>query len=394
VRYSAWLLSTVAAVVLAAFGLDLQAGIAFGVSVLVRQLAVSDARARLVSGLSAIGLAAVATAIAGSTHEPETIIAAAGIAFALLVREYGNLVAAEPPGARPVLLEGGVVAFLVHGRPFGLLAGIAVLALAWALAGAVAGGIAAARRDKPGAPRTQILHGRARWSRLGDGLRAARDAAFWGLVIARPAARALLYPLAEVRWLTPNLVTAISIACCAAATVLIATGTATVLAIVLVFARSVLDSMDGQLARYREAGSQLGSFVDKVSDQFCWGALYAALAIRAFEATGSRAMLLLPLAAGLFLALSSMALWLARALAPAAPLSTGAPPAPWARNLWRIVLFEEPDFYLWISLAVITERYDIFVPLIVAGHAARALVLALARAGGVVTASVRKEASA
>ena len=392
--YSAWLLSTAVAVVLAAVGLDLEAGTAFAVAVLVRQLAVSEARARLVSGLSAIGVAAVAIAIAATAPAPGTIVAAAGIAFGLLAREYASLVSAEPPGARPVLIEGGLVAFLVHGRPAGLLVALAVLAVAWALATAVMGGLAAARRDRPPSPRTQVLHGRARWRRLGDGLRAARDPAFWGLVIARPAARVLLFPLAEQRWLTPNLVTAVSVACCVGAAALIATGTATVLAIALVFARSVLDSMDGQLARYQEAGSQLGSFVDKVSDQFCWGMLYAALALRAFDATGSRAMLLLPLVAGLWFALSSTALWLARALAPPAASAAGAPPAPWARSLWRIVLFEEPDFYLWISLAVITARFDIFVPLIAAGHAARGLVLALARAGSVVTASVRKEASA
>jgi hypothetical protein len=45
-----------------------------------------------------------------------------------------------------------------------------------------------------------------------------------------------------------------------------------------------------------------------------------------------------------------------------------------------ILRFEEPDFYLWISLAVATGRFDVFVPLIAAGHAARSLVLALAHA--------------
>lgn len=388
-----WLASTVACVALAALGLDPAAGAALAVAVLVRQLAVTDARARLVSGLSSIGVAMVAAVIAVSAHEPAAVGAAAGLGIALLAREYAILVAGVPPGARPVLIEGGIVAYLVHGRPLELLVALAAVALAWALVAAISGGLAASRRDKPSLTRTPFLAGRARWQRLGDGLRAARDPAFWGLVVARPAARALLFPLAEQRWLTPNLVTSISVVCCFAAAALIATGTATVLAIVLVFLRSVLDSMDGQLARYRAAGSQLGSFVDKVSDQFCWAALYAALAVRAFVATDSRAMLLLPLATGMWFALSSTALWLARALAPSAPSSGGASPAPWARSLWRIVLFEEPDFYLWISLAVITARFDVFVPLIAAGHAARGLVLALARAGSVVTASVRKEAS-
>lgn len=392
-QYVVWLVSTAAGVALAALGIDPAAGAALAVAVLVRQLAVTDDRARLVAGLSSIGVAAVAAGIGASAQEPAAVGASAGIAFALLAREYAILVAARPPGARPVLLEAALVAYLVHGRPLELLVVVAGASIAWSIAAAVAGGIAAARRDISSPPRRAVLAGRARWARLGEGLRAARDPAFWGLVVARPIARALLFPIAEVRWLTPNLITAVSVACCAGAAALIATATATAVAITLVGLRSVLDSMDGQLARYRAAGSQLGSYVDKVSDQFCWAAFYGALAVRAFTATGSRAMLLLPLAAGLWCALSSTALWLARSLVPSTPAYGGAVPSPWLRSLWRIVLFEEPDFYLWIALAVVTARFDIFVPLIAAGHAARGLVLVLARAGGVVSGSIRKEAA-
>jgi hypothetical protein len=88
------------------------------------------------------------------------------------------------------------------------------------------------------------------------------------------------------------------------------------------------------------------------------------------------------LAAALLLALSGFSLWLARAMS-----STPGAPAPhtqlaWAKHLWRIVLFEEPDFYLWIALAIATARYDLFVPFIAAAYAARALGVVLHRAVG------------
>jgi phosphatidylglycerophosphate synthase len=229
------------------------------------------------------------------------------------------------------------------------------------------------------------LTGRARWLRLGEGLAAARDSAFWGLVVARPIARVLLQLLAEQRWLTPNRITVASLACVFGAAGLIASGGSVVLAIILVGIRSVLDSMDGQLARYRACGSNFGSYLDKVSDLFAWGALLAALGIRAHAHVPETHMLLLPCIGAILLATCGFALWLSRTLAPssAAPTRPGSLGfAAWARSLWRIVLFEEPDFYLWIALALATARYDLFVPFIAGGYAARALVITVHRASG------------
>lgn len=85
------------------------------------------------------------------------------------------------------------------------------------------------------------------------------------------------------------------------------------------------------------------------------------------------------------LAMCGFSLWLARSLVPSNPIVSphaklGA--AAWLRSLWRIVLFEEPDFYLWIAIAIATARYDVFVPLIAAAYAARALGVVLHRALG------------
>lgn len=359
----------------------------------------------LVAGLLSISVAGLAIAIAARAQQPITIGAGCAIAFAVLTREYSALVGAHilraaawdprPHRAGAVVIALALIAYLVLDESEPALVAIAAASVLWGAFDAVAGGVAIARRElretRPAAPRAR-LDGSVRWSQLGESSAAARDPAFWGLVIARPLARGALQLLAEQAWLTPNRITAASVVCCLTAAGLIAGDAGTVvttLAIVLIGIRSVLDSMDGQLARYRACGSQLGSYVDKVSDLFCWGALFGALGLRAYAAEPAVSMLLLPLFAGTWLALSGMALWLARAMASASP-AAAAPLAirtAWARNLWRIVLFEEPDFYLWISLAVVTRRYDLFVPLIAGGHVARGLVLVIARAGSMLTTS-------
>lgn len=348
----------------------------------------------LVDGLEAVGVAAVGVTVAAASTAPVAIAAAAAIAFAAIVQQYAALVYAHIAGRREALVGaplgfvalGGFVAYLALGRPTLLVVALACWAMIECVWSAVVRGLALANADSllvrpPVLPR---LHGRARWLRLGEGVAASRDTAFWGLVVARPIARAVLQVVVERRWITPNRITVVSLACCFGAAAVIAAGGSIAVALVLVGVRSVLDSMDGQLARYRACGTSFGSYLDKVSDLFAWGALFAALGVRAYGHAPATAMLVLPLVAAIVLALCGFALWLARALAPSQPMT---PPharlglAAWAKSWWRIVLFEEPDFYLWIALAVATARYDLFVPLIAGAHVARALVVAIARAG-------------
>lgn len=348
----------------------------------------------LVDGMEAVGVAAVGVAVAATSKSPVLIGAGAAIAFAAVVQQYAALVFAHLVRGRAALAGPPIGAIAMLGLAIVLAAGRPVLALV-ALAcwcaidctwSAIVRGIAVAQHDRARVrpPILPPLAGRARWRRLGHGIATARDTAFWGLVVARPLARVVLQLVAEQRWITPNRITVASIAVCLAAAVAIVEDAA-VAAIAMIGIRSVLDSLDGQLARYRACGTSLGSYVDKVSDLFCWGALFAALGIRAHAAEQAPAYLLLPLIAALALALLGFSLWLSRALLPAAA-APSAPPsrigfAAWAGSLWRIVLFEEPDFYLWIALAVATARYDLFVPCIAGAYVLRVMVLAIARAG-------------
>lgn len=356
-------------------------------------IGLANRRRLFVDAIVAVAVAVVAIMVAATSTSPRVIGAGCAIAFAALVQQYAALVFAHITRREALvhaplgyLALAGLAAFLVLGRPPLLLVAVACWALVDAAWSAIVRGIAIAQADRtlvatPAPPAT----GRARWRRLGDGLAASRDPAFWGLVVARPLARVLLQLVAELRWITPNRITVASLACAFGAAATIAAGGSFAIALVLIFVRSVLDSVDGQLARYRGCGSNLGSYLDKVSDLFAWGALYGALGLRAFAATSQTAMLLLPLVAALVLALGAVALWLSRALAPRiapVPVPAKLGVRAWLAALPRIVLFEEPDFYLWIALAVATAHYDLFVSLIAVAHVARALVLAIARAAG------------
>jgi phosphatidylglycerophosphate synthase len=94
-----------------------------------------------------------------------------------------------------------------------------------------------------------------------------------------------------VRWaarrrITPNQVTAASIALAAAAAASFATGVQPGLVVgsVLLQAAFVADCVDGQLARYTEGGTPLGAWLDAVSDRGKEALVYAGLAIGGAQA--------------------------------------------------------------------------------------------------------------
>jgi phosphatidylglycerophosphate synthase len=263
------------------------------------------------------------------------------------------------------------------------LAGLAVAGSLWtnALRAIVIWRIEARSRTAP-RPEPPGLHGRDRWKRLEVGLSAARDDAFWGLVVARPVVALWLYFLAEIRCLTPNRVTLVSTLACFAAGGLGMAGEPVLawLAVGLIFVRSVLDSFDGQLARYRGLSSQFGSLVDKVSDAWGWAALYAAPAALGYARTGEAWALMVPLAGVTILYFQGITYWLSRDLRPGGTGRATEAPSPltargWVRNLWRIVLFEEPDYYFWISLGLLTGEWAAFALVVAIPTGARFLAL-------------------
>ena len=114
-------------------------------------------------------------------------------------------------------------------------------------------------------------HPRAHDLRRGDSLLSAR---------AKEAGRALLKPvvrLAVALHLTPNTITVIGFLIVTGAAVLVGTGNLLAGAVILT-AGSLLDAVDGALARATGSGSTFGSFLDSTLDRAAEAVLYAGIA--------------------------------------------------------------------------------------------------------------------
>jgi len=212
-------------------------------------------------------------------------------------------------------------------------------------------------------------------------LRSKQDTYFWSIVFARPLAILLLVLVADVRLVTPNLLTLISAASQLAAAALVwpaAWGGAdldpvlrTWLAVGLLQAALVLDCMDGALARYRGTTSNFGSFLDKITDRIGILALLPALGLAAYEITGELRYVLLGGVLPAVSGLSGYAKWLAgvHILAATGDRSAFADPdivppperrlCDWARYLlghsWRLLRVSEIDLPLWASVALVLQ---------------------------------------
>lgn len=92
---------------------------------------------------------------------------------------------------------------------------------------------------------------------------------WWASLFTGQVANLFLYFIADIKWITPNCVTASSLFLCVIAAAFISVGGAVFLIIgaILVQLVFILDCLDGQLARYREASSNFGAWFDRVTDR-------------------------------------------------------------------------------------------------------------------------------
>lgn len=95
------------------------------------------------------------------------------------------------------------------------------------------------------------------------------DDEWWSSFITAPLGIAANYGAVEVAWITPNRITATSflVAVLAAGCILLGGSANFVAAAVLIHLSHMLDCMDGQMARYRQVSSSIGSYFDRVTDQ-------------------------------------------------------------------------------------------------------------------------------
>ena len=115
------------------------------------------------------------------------------------------------------------------------------------------------------------------------------DDEWWSSFVTSPIAILINWVVVDWRWLSPNLITLISLVTgmAAAALIVLGGGTSFLFAAGLIQVSHILDCMDGQMAKYRGEPSRFGEYFDKVTDQvqvFLW---FAALAYAAYLQTES-----------------------------------------------------------------------------------------------------------
>lgn len=211
-------------------------------------------------------------------------------------------------------------------------------------------------------------------------LRQKQETSFTPIFLHRPLAILFLIPTADLAFITPNGITTVSVLMRLVTAWLMlphrfggpVESTATIVwAIVLWHLGSVLDAMDGALARYRGKGSALGRYYDKVSDRVLSLALVLALASRPFAETGN----VLPIFLGsIYVSLTgtaSVAKWIEIGIRADMGIAGGAADpeeveAPrrtfldWAKYLlWSartVIVVTEVDLPLWGTLALATGK--------------------------------------
>ncbi len=176
---------------------------------------------------------------------------------------------------------------------------------------------------------------------------------WWSRVFATPVAGWILLVVADWRLITPNRLTLLSLATALVACLLITTGERAnfLIAAAVVQISYILDCMDGQLARYRNASSRLGAFADKWSDYVKFPAILLALTIDAFHREPSLTPVVLGFAAVFLVGYLPYLKSLASSELGIAPWSVLSGPGFASRNL-RFFLFEEAQWYLAVSVCL------------------------------------------
>lgn len=191
---------------------------------------------------------------------------------------------------------------------------------------------------------------------------------FWGIVWGRPTAFLLLIVAGDARWLTPNRLTLLSNALLlAGAALLLEPATwSWLLAAACLNLSLTADCADGQLARYRGIGTELGSYYDKVSDAVGIVILLGALGWVVVEQTGEPYYLLFAMIGAGAQTTIGYAKWVAMSASYRHGVAepAGAEPGPlrwWqyaGRTVVRLFYFAETDIVLWVTLGLVFDRLE------------------------------------
>lgn len=197
--------------------------------------------------------------------------------------------------------------------------------------------------------------------------RQAKD--WWTATFGDPMSWMILSVIGDLPWITPTGITLLSFFMKILPAVLIIFNerSLVIVAAILLQFGQVLDSMDGNLARYRKATSISGGFLDRILDGVGFVFVQSALAYYAFVNGAAEYYLLIgPMSAAFYLVVCYVYWTVAY---EELKYSTGAEQAGPGKNVkslaevptWKYILksqkkifnFNQADFYFWIGVGLI-----------------------------------------
>jgi phosphatidylglycerophosphate synthase len=112
---------------------------------------------------------------------------------------------------------------------------------------------------------------------------------WWSSFVTAPVGILANYWAVEQDWITPNRITAASFLVAVLATICILVGGTGffISAAILIHLSHMLDCMDGQMARYRQVSSPVGSYYDRLTDQVQVSLWFGACGYAAYAQTSS-----------------------------------------------------------------------------------------------------------
>lgn len=187
---------------------------------------------------------------------------------------------------------------------------------------------------------------------------------FWDILYGRPSAVFFLVLFGGIRWITPNLLTIVSLLLKFGTCALVFWGDGTdwIIAAIVLQLSCTFDCADGQLARYRKTSSLVGSYLDKVVDGIGFLLLFAALAEVCYRQTGEVYYVHFATLVVFAIATSGYVKWLAvtealrRGIDEDTIASRTAVEVKWWHIPLKIVEFNEGDLHLWIGLSLILHK--------------------------------------
>ncbi len=205
--------------------------------------------------------------------------------------------------------------------------------------------------------------------------RQAKD--WWTATFGDPFSWWILAVIGDQKWVTPNGLTILSFFAKLVPALMFIQGDRSIViwAVIILQIGQILDSMDGNLARYRHVSSSLGSFLDKILDGFGLLLVLSGVSWYAFNHGAEAYYLILgPMAAGFYLVICYI-YWVVaytdikhhgelRKVKPGKNVRSLESIPVWKYILngqKKILYFNQADFYFWIGLFMILDKPKILI---------------------------------